>query len=89
MCLLNTTPPIRQLELKDACNITDAVLDALALPVAGAGVQQHAGVTFVGLAQQHQVQGVDICCGGLLHCDAGEGSGGDGADVREEGVLPQ
>ena len=88
MCLPNTTPPIRWLELKDACNITDVVLDVLAPPAAGAGVQQHAGVAFVGLAQQHQVQGAEICRGGLLCGDAGGGSGGDGADAREEGVLP-
>ena len=88
MRLLNTTPRIRRLELKDACNITDVVLDALAPPAAGAGVQQHAGVTFVWLAQQQQVRGVEICCGGLLRGDAGGGSGGDGADVHEEGVLP-
>ena len=88
MRLLNTTPHIQWLELKDACNITDAVLDALALPAAGAEVQQYAGVTFVRLMQQQQVQGAEICCGGLLRGDAGEGSGGDGADVREEGVLP-
>ena len=36
-----------------------------------------------------QVQGAEICHGGLLCGDAGEGSGGDGADVREEGVLPR
>ena len=88
MCLPNTTPRIRRLELKDACNITDAVLDALAPPAVGAGVQQHPGVTFVQLTQQQQVRGVEICCGGLLRSDAGGGSGGDGADAREEGVLP-
>ena len=88
MRLPNTTPRIWRLELKDTCNITDAVLDALAPPAAGAGVQQHAGVTFVQLMQQQQVRGMEICCGGLLRGDAGGGSGGDGADAREEGVLP-
>ena len=86
--LPNTTPRIQWLELKDTCNITDVVLDVLAPPAAGAGVQQHAGVAFVQLAQQQQVRGVEICCGGLLRGDAGGGSGGDGADAREEGVLP-
>ena len=86
--LPNTTPRIRRLELKDTCNITDAVLDVLAPPAAGAGVQQHTGVTFVQLTQQQQVQGVEICCGRLLRGDAGGGSGGDGADACEEGVLP-
>ena len=43
--LPNTTLHIQRLDVEDACDITDAVLDAPMPPVAGAGVQQHAGVT--------------------------------------------
>ena len=43
--LPNTTLRIQRLDIEDACDITDAVLDALMPLAAGAGVQQHAGVT--------------------------------------------
>ena len=43
---------------------------------------------FVRLAQQQQVLGTEICCGGLPCSDIGEGLAGDGADECEEGVLP-
>ena len=45
MRLPNTTLCIQRLDVKDTCDMTDAVLDALTLPAAGAGVRQHAGVT--------------------------------------------
>ena len=45
MHLPNMTLRIQRLDVEDACDITDAVLDALTPPVAGAGVRQHAGVT--------------------------------------------
>ena len=45
MRLLNTTLRIQWLDVEDVCDITDAVLDALTPPAAGAGVRQHAGVT--------------------------------------------
>ena len=45
LVLHNMTLRIQWLDVKDACDITDAVLDALMPPAAGAGVQQHVGVT--------------------------------------------
>ena len=45
MRLPNTTLRIQWLDVEDACDITDAVLDVLTPPAAGAGVRQHAGVT--------------------------------------------
>ena len=45
MCLQNPTLRIQQLDVEEPGEITHAVLDALTLPAAGAGVRQHAGVT--------------------------------------------
>ena len=58
------------------CNITDVVLDALVLPVAGAGVQQHTGVAFVWLTQQQQV---------VTHCSRDVQTWGSGSDSEFQG----